>query len=408
MTTYGATPAGFFLKPVTQILSEINASCLTNVDPLLDTSPTSPQGQLNGIMAEKIGECWEVLQTLSNVVNRDAADDFLLDNIGSLTGSPRHTVKPSYVYCNVTLQAAHSPYLAGTLVANVSGQPTIQFHNAYDISITADGTYSQLFISVADGPIVALSGTLNAISTPVTGWSAVTNPLDATLGTLVELDTDYRLRQENELAAAGACTADSIRADLIAFVPGVVSAQVLQNVGDVMDANSLPPHSLWAIVYDGVTPQAQNAAIGQMLWNDKPSGTYTFGATSVQVVDSQGNTQVVNFSRPQQLLLYLNLTVTFVPNLSTSAQNAAITAIKTALSTLNSTPTDENNGYQILPGTKVKARTLAAIAEDISGIDEVTALTLDFIPSPTNTATLLVSPNQIAVVDSSRILVNGV
>lgn len=413
MTTFGVTAQGFVPKPTTQILSEIDADELANIDPQLDTSSTGPIGQLNGIMANRFSELWAILQTLANAMNPDAAEGFLLDNISSISGTLRLPVKPSFVYANVTLQAAHSPYLAGTLVANVAGQPTVQFSNAQDIAISSDGTYSQLFTSIADGPIIAASGTLNQITTPVTGWTAITNPLDATLGNLQEQDPNLRLRREQEIASAGSATDDSIRSDLMQ-VAGVKSVQVIDNNTPLADpVTGTPAKSFQCVVFDGITPGASNANIGQVIWNDKPSGIASYGTTPVQVTDSQGNPQTVLFSRPIALPVYLAYTVTFAPGTSAPAQTSAIATLKQLAVNLSQGFDINNNALPfgtagvLLPGTELFALLYRSLALQVAGIVDAPNLALDFIPSPTATANLLCNQTQIIVLDTSRITVNG-
>ncbi len=389
-------------------MTDIEIAEEANIDPAIDTSSGEPLGQLNGIMTEKVAELWQVLSTLAgSVINRDGAGGALLDNIGSVTGSLREPPKPSFVYCNCALTAASSPYLAGTLMANVNGQASNQWQNAQDVEVTEDGTYPVLFVSVQDGPIAAASGTLNQITVSVSGWSAVTNPLDATPGTLLEGDPSYRTRQVQELAAAGSCTVQSIKADLLEIPGGgVQSAEVLENTKITTDLTTgMPPKSLQAIVFDGVTPSVSNDTIAQVLWNDKPAGILYCGTTTGQAIDSQGNPQVVAFSRPTQRPLYLSFSVTLVPG---AVLSTAAAAIKATIVALNAKPTTENNGYQILPGTKVKATVLRAIAENVSGVDECTGLALDFVPGPVNTLSLPIGPLEIAVLDTSRTFVNGV
>ncbi len=414
MTTYGVSPQGFIAKPVTQIVADIENYQLANVDPALDTSPDGPIGQLNGAFSNELAEAWEDLAVLANVVNRSAVEGALLDNVGSLAGCLRQTVKPSFVYCNCTLLEANAPYLAGTLICNDPAIPATHWTNAYDVPVTADGIISVLFLSVDDGPIEAEAGTLTQITAAVTGWSAVTNPLDAQPGQLEELDPDYRLRQEEELAGAGSCTIDAIRSTVLQ-VPGVVNCTVLENTTLLgPDANGLPPKSFEAIVYDGIIPAAENAEIGQAVWDSKPAGIQAYGTTSVQVVDSQQNSQTAYFTRPTQRNVYLAYTVTLT---STASLSVVAAAIKAAVSQLNSVPTQASyggqsfgidNGYQITPGTPVIALILRSMALNIPGVIDVPMMALDFTASPTNLYNLGVTPYQIAVLDSSRITVNGI
>lgn len=399
MATRGITPAGFVAPTVTDLISDIEADQLATVDPLLDTSSESFVGQNNGIFAEKLAEAWEALAVAYASISREDAEGNQLDNVGSLTGSLRLPPKPSFVFCNVALTAANSPYVAGSLVANVAGQPGVQFSNALDIAVTADGTSSHLFTSLEDGPVLAPSGQLTAISAPVTGWTSVTNPLDATPGNLLELDEDYRLRQEQELSAAGSGTTDAIRADLLE-VPGVISARVISNTSMTTDpVTGTPAKAIQAIVWDGVIPGASNDQVAQSLWDDKPAGIPYYGASSGIATDAVGGLQTVQFTRPAQVLVYLAFTVAFTPGLSPSLQTAAIAAVKAAAVAYGSA--------NLKPSVEVLALGLRAAAFGVSGIFNVPALALDVTPAPTATADLTIGTTQVAVLDSSRISVNG-
>lgn len=385
-------------KTVTDIVTDIETDQLATVDPLLDTSSTSFVGQNNGIFAEKLAEAWEALAFCYNSVSREDAEGNQLDNVGALTGSLRLPPKPSFVFCNVALAAANSPYVAGSLVANVAGQPSIQFANALDISVSADGVSSQLFTSEEDGPVLAPSGTLTVISAPVTGWTSITNPLDATPGNLLEEDDDYRLRQEEELAASGTGTIDSIQADLLE-VAGVISVTANENTSSTPDpVTGTPGNSIQAIVWDGVGMSADNNQVAQVLWDDKPAGIGYYGTTTALATDSQGNQRAVAFTRPSQLLAYLAFTVTFTAGLSPGDQTAAIAAVKAAAIAY---------GLTLKPGVGVKALRLKSAADGVTGIDDVPTLALDFVPTPTATANLPVGVTQVAVFDTSRCTVNG-
>ena len=169
-------------------------------------------------------------------------------------------------------------------MCNVSGDSSRQFSNVATVVVTVDGVYSVQMASLLDGPIEALSGTLTAITAPVTGWSAVTNPLDAIPGHFLETDPDYRERQREELAASGSSTVDAITAKPLQ-IPGVVSAFTLENNTDV--TNSLGSSTailIECIVWDGSRrwhPCASSATIAQVvIMGAKPSGAATFGTTA--------------------------------------------------------------------------------------------------------------------------------
>ncbi len=147
---------------------------------------------------------------------------------------------------------------------------------------------------------------------------------------------------------------------------------------------------------------------GQAIWNVKPSGIGSFGASAVTITDAAGNLQTVYFDRAQQLTLYVSCTTT--PSTLTSDQ---ITAIKTAIA-----------GYTAATfglGTPVIARSFSASPlEPVSAADatadrpvyvppvtDVPTFTFDFHATPTNTGNLTVSGLQIATLSTANILVNG-
>ena len=65
------------------------------------------------------------------------------------------------------------------------------------------------------------------------------------------------------------------------------------------------PKSFEVVVQGGT-----NEDIGNKIWETKPAGIQTFGNTSYGVIDSQGDTQVMNFSRPVPIYIWLNLDLT--------------------------------------------------------------------------------------------------
>jgi hypothetical protein len=408
MTTFGVSEQGFVAKTAADIVADLEADQLATVDPLLDMGAESFVGQNNAIFADKLADAWATLAVCYDSISRADAEGNQLDNVGALTGSLRLRPKPSFVLCTVAFGQAGT-YSAGSLVANVSGLPSTQFANALDISVPAnDGAghatifpftvTGVLFVSEVDGPVLAPSGTLNTISAPVTGWTSITNPLDATPGNLLEEDDDYRVRQEEELAASGSGTVASITADLLE-VANVQTAKVIENTSSTPDpVTGTPGRSMQAIIYD---PEgADSDQIAQSLLNGKPAGIGYYGSNSSgTATDAKGGTHVVPFTRPAQLLVYLAFTVTFTPDLTGPEQTAAIAAVKAAAVAYGVA--------NLSPGVGVKALRLASAADGVAGIDDVTSLALDFVPSPTNTANLPVGALQVAQLDTSRVLVNG-
>ena len=426
MPAYGATPAGFTTKPLSQIISDLTAAIQAELGADLDLSPQTPDGQILGIFGTEIASMWELAQIAYNQFNREDTEGAGLDNVGDLTGTPRAGATYTQVYCRCWLDKAHAPYIKGSLVANVSGQTEQQFANAVDVTadmITGSVPSANavvLFASTTIGPTPAVNAnTLNEITNSVSGWTIVNNDEAQTqLGTESELDPDYMLRQENDLAASGSCdpaaTAEAIaQAGEAATPPVTLSVQVLENpswVFVVINGVGLWPHSYAVIIYESPSDSysggwllstAGLAAIGQALYRNKPAGMAPVGNVLATVTDAVLGQQTVAFLVPTQLRLRVSATITARSGVDKTKLALAVQQALVVAATAPTPPNGEPPNGQLVPGQKVSGWQLGAVIMSVPGVFEITALTFDFQTSPTNTADLPVAANQVATIDPS-------
>lgn len=238
------------------------------------------------------------------------------------------------------------------------------------------------------GPIIANAGTLNQISTPVNGLTAVLNIQDAVVGRLVESDNAYRTRMAEELQVAGAGTLEAIRSRLLT-VSGVTSVLVYENISDVADSNGRPPHCFEAVVNGG-----SEADIANMLWQVKPAGIATFGTNSYVITDSQGDYHTMKYSTPTLIPLYLivDLTVT------SSYPSDGDTLVKEALA---------NYINSLGQGTSViVSPLLIAQLASIPGITDATIL-IGTAPDPSSSDNITILAYQQATASTLNITVNS-
>ncbi len=390
----GLTDKGFIAKTIEELKKEIEDDELSSISPALNLEANQPIGQLNAVVAKKLAEIWELLGTVTSMFNPNKAENFLLDNTCALTGTIREPKKKSTVSlsCNVNNNFSAA---AGTMFVAVSGSPEIIFTNAADVGpLTPAGTYPIAFESVAYGPVVANAGTLTVI-TPLTGWNSATNALDAELGNFDEEDPDLRERRKDELSAPGASTVDAIRADVLQ-VPGVKQCYVFENTTLTTDGNGLPGKSTEVVIFDGLTPEASNTDVAQVVWNSKPSGSETYGTTTANAVDSTGVTRAVKFSRATVKSVWLEYDVLVNPNYFPSngadlIKDAAVAYGEVAL----------NLGVDVF-SVAFKAQALL-----VPGVLDVTALRLGFSASPVGVVNLTITNREIADLDTSRISVTA-
>lgn len=197
MPAWGVTAAGFSVKPVSAILAGMQAQALATIDPTLDLSANTADGQMLGIVANEAGSNWELLQVAYNQYNRDDTEGAGLDNVGDLTGTPREGESFSQVYCTLALDPAHAPYAAGSLVANVVGQPGQLYANFLTITAsmigptvavancTSSAGLIEVQVASATGLLTGASVTLsNVLGTVEANGTWVITVVDATHFTL--------------------------------------------------------------------------------------------------------------------------------------------------------------------------------------------------------------------------------
>lgn len=271
---------------------------------------------------------------------------------------------------------------------------TTAFSGLVTANLSIDAQASGMFCeSINFGPIVALANTLDKIVTPVSGWDAVSNTLDADLGRNEETDVELRFRRQESLQIAGAGTVESIRAALLQ-VTGVTGVIVIENRLFIVDGVGRPPKSYECVISNGADQD-----LGDEIWRTKPAGIETFGTESVVVVDSQGGNQTVKFSRATEIFLWIRTTIT--KNLEEVFPSDGVTQITDNV-------LEEANKLDI--GLDVIVQKFVGPVYDVPGVATVlveiaTSVTAGGPPGAYQIINLVVIPTEVALPDSTRISV---
>jgi uncharacterized phage protein gp47/JayE len=385
---YGVTSQGFVLKPLDQCLLEVKAAIQATFGANQQVDdPSGPWGELAAILADRESELWDMGQGLYASRDPDQATGAALEGICAITGTLPQAATYSAVAC--TLSGTAGVVVPAKSVAT-AGQNGARFASQDDATIGSDGTVSGVvFQAQAAGPVAALAGSLNTIATPVAGWNAILNPLDATLGLAADTDASLRLRRLQELNIAGSATKDAVRAEILRLrEKGVTSCSIFRNLTAVVDSNGLPPYSIQALVTGGA-----DTDIWQALWRSVGGGTETYGDQVGTVIDAEGNPQPVAFSRPAILQVYasLALKVDSAWPLDGVAQVTDALVARTLA--------------HLTGGSDVVTRALFPTVLGVSGVRDITSLFVGTAPGPTSEANIVVSDHQIALFDTSRVTV---
>ncbi len=241
------------------------------------------------------------------------------------------------------------------------------------IAVTVNGTVvSQTFTTDAQTTMAALASQIGAIADI---QSAVVN------------------------TATGSGTALPSPNTLIDITPTQGTALSLTNAsfsgGTATVGSGLPAHSVEAFIIGGT-----DAEVAQALWDAKPAGAQTYGPFSAQVQDSEGNEQIVYWSRGSTTPIYLAVHVGALlwDSLSSADQQTLTTNLQSALTSYVATL---SNGATIY-----NWRLLAACA----GVADLTALRIDQGTSPPGdpqTADIAVPANQLPTLAAQNITVGA-
>lgn len=243
------------------------------------------------------------------------------------------------------------------------------------------------------GDVQGLAGTATVIETPVAGWDSVTNEIDFTIGRNEETDSELRLRRLESLQVTGAATVEAIRSRLLQ-ITGVTAAFVEENSTTVIDGEGRPPKSFEAVVAGG-----DDQDIADLIWLVKPAGIETHGTETVSVVDSQGISHDMKFSRATEIYLHVRVTLTLTPEETYPADGDD----QVALNVL-----EHGQTHQI--GDDVYVQRFFAGVYEVPGIatalvEIATSALPGDPPGAYQTTNLAISNTEVAVFDSGRIVI---
>ncbi len=150
--------------------------------------------------------------------------------------------------------------------------------------------------------------------------------------------------------------------------------------------------------FEAVVEGGSDADVANKIWLAKPAGIQTFGNTSFTITDSQGEQQVINFSRPTPIYIWVTVALTLYPEETFPPNGQDLVA-----SAINTYGNDLGIGIDVLL-QRVLAQifTVPGIA---SGAMQIAATNGPGDSPLYGTSDIPIQENEIAVFDLSRITV---
>lgn len=318
------TATGYQRRTLDVVLASIQDSLRSKISAKLDLSERTVFGNSSNIDADQIDQLEQLIEEAYNAFDPDNASDDRFVAISALSGVRRRvTPTKGLVTVTLTLGASHT-FAPGDLAAHVVDEPTNRWLNRDTVVSTTAGAYSAVFESESAGAAaIAEAGTLTVIATPVTGWSAVTNPAAASPGKDIESIPELRIRREVALAPGGSRTRVAIRSKL-ALLDGVLSAECFENTSNVTDSNGILAHGIRPVVWDGSPAAADDDQIAQAIYDFGSEGILSQGAQSGNAQDPELGPVAIAFDRA--ITSAVSVAVNIV-----SASGVAIDDVKAAI-----------------------------------------------------------------------------
>jgi hypothetical protein len=247
----------------------------------LNTSPTTPQGQVIASDAAIIGSAQSQIALVASMVDPDQAVGAWQDAIGAIYYQQRIAAAGS-VKTVTCIGAVNTPIPAGSLIQDPSGY---LWAATGQINIAATGSAVGTFQCTTPGPIAWPGSTPCTIITQADGWDQAVSSSAAALGNYVESRAAFENRRRNSVAINSHGTCPTIYGNVLA-IPNVLSAYVIDNptsaAVNVGTTNySVAKNSILVSVYGGLA-----SAIAQAIWLGKDGGCGYSGNTTYTVADT--------------------------------------------------------------------------------------------------------------------------
>lgn len=391
------SPTGAAAPAESDILTGVLSDMNSVFNGTMNTSLSSPQGQLAQSYAAIIGEKNDEVLEIVNQINPDVADGRWQDAIGRIYFLNR--IAASGTLVTATLRGLSGTVIpAGTLAQDTAGNVYASLAAG---TISSSGTVNIDFQCTTTGPIVCAIGALNTIYKGITGWDSITNTAAGTPGVDVESRSDFEFRRRNSVGINSLNSIQAVRAAVLS-VADVLDAYVIDNstsavVNTGSTAYPVAAQSIYVAVAGGAA-----ADIAYAIWSKKSLGCVYNGSTSYTYTDTSGGvapypTYTIKWVTPASLPVHYAVSLTNNPALPSNITALVQQAILNAFN-----GTDGGTRARI-GSTLVSGRYYAGVnATDLNV--EILSIFLGTAASPTATS-LSVGIDQRPTLDVSNIAV---
>jgi len=379
---------------LTGVLTDMNNSFGGNLN---TTSLATPQGYLSENLTYYITQLNANIAYVLSMFDPSTADGRWQDAIGRLYFLTRNPATATIVSCDLIGQPSAS-VPAGSLATD--GTYNYTALGAYTFS--SGGTVTGSFACTTLGAIPCPANSLNRIAQAVSGWDAINNTANGSIGNDVEDRTSFEFRRQQSVAGNAKSSVSSILGAVIE-VPNVLDCFVYENFTNAAvtvgaTSYSVAPHSIYVAAIGGI-----DLSVATAIWNKKSIGCAMNGNTTVSVTDTSSLSlpqpiYSIIFERPVSLPIYVVVNIgnhTGVPsNYAALTQQAIVAAFN---------GTDGSDRVRI--ASDLYASRFYAGISAISPYIKIISLYIGTSVAPTGTE-VLVGIDKIPTITTANISVN--
>ena len=304
---------GLTTKTLLEIRTELVADFKAAYGDDINVDQDTPDGQAINIFSLAVKDTLDFLTQVYNSFNPDLAIGRVLDQRVAFNGIQR--LEGTHTVAGVLVETDRAVNLVGlndstTNMFTVSDTNGNYFYLQTSQTIASSGFHELLFQAKDIGAIETTLGTMTKIITPVLGVKSVTNSLtiDTQVGLDEETDASLRARRVKSVSLSS----QGYLAGLLAAIKninGVTYAEIYENFTNATDSDSIPAHSIWAIVEGGTV-----AEIGAAIYQKRSAGCGMKGSVTANVTQPDGTVFQVSFDRTVLEPIYIKFDATAIDN----------------------------------------------------------------------------------------------
>ena len=307
---YGMTPQGFIPKRLARIVRDLNENVSLIVDAqtgeraFVNQSDDSILGQVLGVVADGLSECWEAAYDAS--VQFDPLKNSGAGQAGTLQLNALLLKQGSGTIVEMSLGGEPGTVIPkGAAIGTADGKRS--FETLEEVTLNEGGMAKVSAACTEKGPYDPEENTVVQIQTPVPGWARALNSFTHSVGTSQETEEEARKRQQKSTSNTGYRHVETIYSAIM-NIPGVVFCRVYQNSKYCpVDLRGIPYKEVAAVIEGG-----DENAIVDALFHRFPVTILGYGNTHMVRHDKQGVSYDIAFSRPIDVPIWMeiNLEVT--------------------------------------------------------------------------------------------------